>query len=77
MLDYGSSTSVMSLKVMNELGLQTTRPPTNACGIYFEEIKVYELIKDIKIYLASYHDISILMDFVVIGVLDSWGVLFV
>jgi hypothetical protein len=26
MLDYGASTNVMSLKVMNELGLETTRP---------------------------------------------------
>jgi hypothetical protein len=33
MLDSGASTNVMSLKVMEQLGLKTTRPYGNVCGI--------------------------------------------
>jgi hypothetical protein len=75
MLDSGDSTNVMSLKVMNELGLETTRPYKNVCGIDSKEIKVCGLIKDLRVYLAAYPDISILMDVVVIDVPDAWGML--
>jgi hypothetical protein len=33
MLDFGVSANVMSLKVMNQLGLKITRPYRNVCGI--------------------------------------------
>jgi hypothetical protein len=33
------------------------------------------LIKDLRVYLATYLDISILMDVVVIDVPDAWGML--
>jgi hypothetical protein len=39
MLDSGASTNVMYLKVMNELGLETTRTYKNACRIDSKEIK--------------------------------------
>jgi hypothetical protein len=51
MLDSGASTNVMSLKVMNQLGLKITRPYRNVCGIDSKLIKVCGLIKDLKVYL--------------------------
>jgi hypothetical protein len=68
MLDYGVSTNVMSLKVMNQLGLKTIIPYMNVCGIDSREIKFCGLIKDLKVSLAAYPNISILMDVVVIDV---------
>jgi len=61
---------------MNQLGLKTTRPYRNIWIIDSRVIKVCGLTKDLKVYLASYHDISIRMDVVVIDVPDSWGMLF-
>jgi hypothetical protein len=39
------------------------------------EIKVSGVIKDLKVKLAAYLDISLLMDVVVIDVLNAWGML--
>lgn len=75
MIDSGASTNVMSLKVMNQLGLRTTRPYRNACAMDSRDIKVCGLIKDLHFKLAVYPDISIFMDVVVIDVPDSWGML--
>jgi hypothetical protein len=75
MLDSGASTNVMSLKVMNQLGLKITRPYRNVCGIDSRAIPVCGLIKDLKVSLATYPDISLLMDVVVIDVPDAWGML--
>jgi hypothetical protein len=47
MLDSGASTNVMSLKVMNQLGLQITWPYRNVCTMDSREIKVHGLIKDL------------------------------
>jgi hypothetical protein len=51
MLDSGASTNVMSLKVMKQLGLKTTRPYGNVCGIDSRKVKVYGLIEDVEVYL--------------------------
>jgi hypothetical protein len=66
----------MFLKVMNQLGLNITRPYRNLTGINSRAIHVCGLIKDLKVSLATYLDISLLMDVVVIDVLDAWGMLF-
>jgi hypothetical protein len=42
MLDSGASTNVISLKVMKKLGLKTTRPYGNVCGIDSKRVKVLE-----------------------------------
>jgi len=46
MLDSGSSTNVMSLKFMNKLGLNMTRPYGNFRGISSKKVKVYGLVED-------------------------------
>jgi hypothetical protein len=75
MLDSGASTNVMTLKVMNQLGLKTTCPYRNVCAMESREIKVCGFIKDLHVKLAAYPNISLLMDVVVIDVLDPWGML--
>jgi hypothetical protein len=75
MLDFGASTNVMSLKVMIEKGLKTTRPYINVFGIDSRAIKFCGLIKDLKVSLVAYPNISILMDIIVIDVPDAWGML--
>jgi len=71
----GASNNVMSLKFMNRLDLKVTRPYRNVCGINSRAILLCGLIKDLKVILATYLDISLLMDFVVIDVPDAWGML--
>jgi hypothetical protein len=44
MVDSWASTDVIPLKVMRYLGLRTTRPYGNVCGIYLKKFKVYGLI---------------------------------
>jgi hypothetical protein len=58
----------MSLKVMNQLGLKTTRPYGNVCGIDSKKVKVYSLIEDVEVYLLDFPHISLIMNIVVIDV---------
>jgi hypothetical protein len=51
MLDSGASTNTMSLKFMKQLGLRTTHPYGNICGIDSKRVKVYDLIEDLEVYL--------------------------
>jgi hypothetical protein len=67
MLDSEASENVMSLKVMNQLGLKTTCHYGNVCGIDLKKVKVYGLIEVVEVYL---------LNIVVIDVLDSRGILF-
>jgi hypothetical protein len=62
------SINVMSLKVMEQLGLKTTRPYGNVCGIDSKRVKVYGLCEDVEVFLIDFPHISLLMDIVVIDV---------
>jgi hypothetical protein len=73
MLDSGASTNVMSLKVMEQLGLKMTRPYGNVCGIDSKRVKVYGLCENVEVFL-HFH-INLLMNIVVIDVPDAWGML--
>jgi hypothetical protein len=53
MLHSGASMNVMTLKVMNRLGLKTTRPYKNVGAMDSREIKVCGLIKDVHVKLAA------------------------
>ena len=75
MLDFGASTNVMSLNVMKQLGLKTTRPYGNVCDNDSKKVKVYGLIEYAEFYLVDFPHISILMNIVVIDVLDTWSML--
>jgi hypothetical protein len=75
MLDSGAPTNVMTLQVMNQLGLKITRPYRNVCEIDSRVIKVCGLIKDLEVRLVDYPEVPFVMDVVVIDVLDAWGIL--
>jgi hypothetical protein len=65
----------MSLKVMERLGLKTSRPYKNICAMDSREVKVCGLIKDLQVCLATHQDICLVMDMVVIDVPNAWGML--
>jgi hypothetical protein len=75
MLDSGASTNVMSLKVMEQLGLKMTRPYGNVCGIDSKRVKVYGLCENVEVFLIDFPHINLLMNIVVIDVPDAWGML--
>jgi hypothetical protein len=75
MFDFESSVNMMSLKVMNQLGLEVTRPYTYVCRFESKGIKVYGLMEGLEVHLADYPDFPIIMDVVVVDILDAWGMI--
>jgi hypothetical protein len=75
MLEFRASANVMSLKVMKQLGLQTTRPYGNFGGIDSRKVKLYGLIEDVEVYLWDSPHTSLIMNIVVIDVPYAWGIL--
>jgi hypothetical protein len=75
MLDSGASANVMSLKVMEQLGLKTTQTYGNVCGIDSKRVKVYGLCEDVEVFLIEFPHINLLMNIMVIDVPDAWGML--
>jgi ribonuclease HI len=75
MLDFGASSNVMTKKVMEQLNLRISRPYHNIFAMDSKTIEVHGLIKRLQVHLASFPDIQIEMDIVVIDVLDTWGML--
>jgi hypothetical protein len=75
MLDYGASINLMSLTVMNQLGLKATKPYINVYAIDSREVKFCDLIKNLSVSFIVYQDMPLLMDVVFIVVLDAWGIL--
>jgi hypothetical protein len=73
MLDSRASANVMSLKVMEHLGLNISIPYMNICAMDSREVKVCGLIKGLQIHLVAHQGIYLVMDMVVINNLDSWG----
>jgi hypothetical protein len=67
--------NVISLKVMKQLGLKTSRPYGNVSDINSKKFKVHGLIEDVDFYLVVFPHISILMNIVLIYVPDAWGML--
>jgi hypothetical protein len=75
MLDSEASTNVMSLMVMKQIGLKTTRPYGSVCGIDSKKVKVYGLIEDVEVYLHDFPHISLIMNIMVIVVSNAWVML--
>jgi hypothetical protein len=63
----------MTKKVMEQLNLRISRPYHNICAMDRKTIKVHGLIKGLQVHLATFLDIMIEMDIVVIDVPDAWG----
>jgi hypothetical protein len=75
MLDSESSVNMMSLKVMNQLGLEVTGPYANVCRFESKGIKVYDLMEGLEVHLADYPDFPIIMDVIVVDIPDTWGMI--
>jgi hypothetical protein len=75
LLDSGAGANMMSLKVMRQLGLETTRPYMNVCRIESSAIPTHGVVEKVKVCLARYPEIFLLMDIAVVDVLDVWGML--
>jgi len=75
MLESGVGAHIMSLKVMRQLGLETTIPYRNVCGIESRSIPTHGIVENVKVHLDRYPEMIFLIDIVVIDVLDVWGML--
>jgi hypothetical protein len=72
MLDFGASANVMSLKVTINW-VSRSKDLRNVCGIDSKYIKVCGVIKDLKVCLDIYLEVSISMDVVVIDIPNALG----
>jgi hypothetical protein len=75
MLDLGAGANMMSLKVMEQLGLKVTRPYRNVCGFESGAIPTHGVIENVEVCLGRYPERVIHMDIVVVDVLDVSGML--
>jgi hypothetical protein len=75
MLDTGAGANMMSLKVMQQLGLKVTRPYRNVCGFESKAIPTHRVIENVEVCLKEYPEKIIHMDIVVMDVPDVWGML--
>jgi len=73
MLDSRALANMMSLKVMKQLGLLTTFPYVNVCGIYSKRVKVYGLIEDVEVYLPDFPHIGLIMNIILNDVPNTRG----
>jgi hypothetical protein len=71
MLESVASTNVTSLKVMEQLGLKTTRAYGNVCGIDSKKVNVYKLCEDVEVSLINFPHINLIMNTMVIDVPNS------
>jgi hypothetical protein len=75
MLDSGASTNVMTLEIMNELGLKISKPYRNVQAMDSREVQVCEVIKNLEVHLQECPEQVLIMDVVVIDCLVKWGML--
>jgi hypothetical protein len=52
MLDSGAGENMISLKVMRQLGLDTTRPYRNVFGIESKAIPTHDVVDNVKILIS-------------------------
>jgi hypothetical protein len=75
MLDSGAGANMMSLRVMEQLGLKTTQPYRNVCGFESRAIPTHGVVENVKAHLARYPERVIPIDIMVVDVPDVWRML--
>jgi hypothetical protein len=75
MLDSGAGANMMSLKDMEKLGLNVTRPYRNVCGFESRAIPTHGVVENVEACLGRYLERVIHMDIVVVDVPDVWGMI--
>lgn len=63
----------MPLRVMEQLGLQISRPYRSVCGVDSKPIEVCGLVKDLGVSFVAFPCISVMMNVVVVDIPDAWG----
>jgi hypothetical protein len=76
MLETGVGANMMSLKVMQQLGLKVTRPYRNVCGFESKAIPTHGVVENVEVRLKEYPKKTVHIDIVVVDVPDVWGMLF-
>ena len=54
MLDLGVGANMMSLKVMQQLGLKVTWPYRNVCGFESKAIPTHGVVENVEVFLKDY-----------------------
>jgi hypothetical protein len=75
MLDSEASANMMSLKVMEKLGLKATQPYKNLCRFESRAIPTHGVVENVEVCLGRYLERVINMDIMVVDVPDVWGML--
>jgi hypothetical protein len=75
MLDIGVGANMMSLKVMQQMGLKVTRPYRNVCGFESKAIPTHGVVENVEVRLKEYLEKTVHIDIIVVDVSDVWGIL--
>jgi hypothetical protein len=75
MLDLGEGANMMSLKVMEQLGLKVTRSYRNVCVFESRAIPTYGVVENVEVCLGRYLERVIHIDIIVVDVPDVWGMI--
>jgi len=75
MLDSGASHNLMPLSVIEQLGLQITRPYKDIYSFDTKRVKCLGMIKDLVVNLAQIPVKSVVMDIVVVDILARFSVI--
>ena len=75
MLDLGASHNLMPKRIMDQLGLDMTRPYKDLFSFDYNKVKCLVLIKDLVISLAQILAKTLVMDMVVAGIPSNFGML--
>jgi len=76
LLDSGASHNLMPKKVMDELGLEMTKPYHDLYSLDSKRVKCLGVIKDLVVSLTQLPMISLVMDIVVADIPPKFGMLF-
>jgi hypothetical protein len=74
-LDIRAGANMMSLKVMQQMGLKVTRPYRNVCGFESKAIPTHGVVENIKVQLKEFPKKTVHVDIIVVDVPDVWGML--
>jgi hypothetical protein len=75
MLDTGAGANMMSLKVMQQMGLKITKPYRHVCGFESKAIPTHGVIENIEVQLKEFPEKTVQIDIIVVDVSDVWGML--
>jgi hypothetical protein len=75
MLDTGVGANMMSLKVMQQMGLKVTRPYRNVCGFESKAIPTHGVVENVEVQLKEFPEKTVHIDIIVVDVSDVWGML--